>query len=114
MSLRSEQDGRIRRITLASPATKNRLDAELASKLLSALRDSFSDPATGVVLLEAEGPVFCAGYDLLRPPTADVFRFAEEANKPVVISVAGSVFSAGVHWWRTRMSFSQRRARISG
>ena len=40
MSLRVEQDGRVRRLTLAAPARRNMLDAALAAQLLNELRDA--------------------------------------------------------------------------
>jgi enoyl-CoA hydratase/carnithine racemase len=63
MNLRIEQDGRLRRITLAAPEKRNLLDAELCRDLLRDLRDAATDEGTGAILIEADGQVFCSGVE---------------------------------------------------
>ena len=67
MNLRIEQDGRVRRLTLAAPPRRNILDAELAVEFLKELRDAQAHPDTGAILVDAEGPVFCGGLDFAQP-----------------------------------------------
>jgi len=67
MSLRVEQDGRVRRLTLAAPARRNILDAALASLLLNEIRDAQGHVETGAILIDAEGQVFCGGMDFAHP-----------------------------------------------
>ena len=62
MNLRVEQDGRVRRLTLAAPARRNVLDAALAVNLLNELRDAQADPDTGAILIDAEGPVSAVAW----------------------------------------------------
>jgi enoyl-CoA hydratase/carnithine racemase len=100
MNLRIEQDGRVRRLTLAAPARRNILDAALAVQLLNELRDAFAHADTGAVLLDAEGPVFCGGLDFAEAVPDEVFTFgrpeSDQASKPIVMAMQGVAISAGV------------------
>jgi enoyl-CoA hydratase/carnithine racemase len=96
MSLRFEQDGRVRRITLAAPARRNTIDQALAREFLAELAHAASDPATGAILLDAEGPVFCAGADSLPDLPDDFFTFGRLLEKPIVVAVHGVAVSAGL------------------
>ncbi len=96
MNLRIEQDRRVRRITLAAPATRNVLDAAMAAELLRELADAERDPATGAILLDAEGPVFCGGMDFTTPVPDEIFTFGRTATKPIVAAVQGVAISAGL------------------
>lgn len=96
MNLRIEQDGRVRRLTLAAPARRNMLDAGLAAALLSELRDAQEHPDTGAILVDAEGPVFCGGMDFSEPLPEGIFTFGRQASKPVVVAMQGVAISAGV------------------
>lgn len=60
-ALKIDQDGRLLRVTLARPERHNAFDAALIAELTEA----FSDVGdAGAVLLEGEGPSFCAGADV--------------------------------------------------
>ena len=96
MSLRVEQDGRVRRLTLAVPARRNVLDAALATQLLKELRDAQAHADTGAILLDADGPVFCGGLDFAEPVPNEVFTFGQHASKPIVAAMQGVAISAGV------------------
>lgn len=96
MNLRVEQDGRVRRLTLAAPARRNVLDAALSSQLLRELRDAQADSDTGAILVDAEGPVFCGGVDFAEPLPEGIFTFGQNASKPIVAAVQGVAVSAGV------------------
>ena len=59
--LRIDEDGPVRRITLARPQQRNAFDAAL----IAALHDAFADVGDArVVVLAGEGPSFCAGADV--------------------------------------------------
>ena len=73
MNLRIEQDGRVRRLTLAAPGRRNLLDVSLGSELLQELRDAQADAGTGAILIDAEGPIFCGGLDFAQPPPDEMF-----------------------------------------
>jgi len=96
MSLRVEQDGRVRRLTLAAPARRNVLDSALSVQLLNELRDAQAHPGTGAILIDAEGPVFCGGVDFAEPLPDEIFTFGRQASKPIVAAVQGVAVSAGV------------------
>lgn len=96
MSLRVEQDGRVRRLTLAAPARRNILDAALAAQFLNELRDAQADPGAGAILVDAEGPIFCGGMEFTEPLPEEIFSFGRQAAKPMVAAVAGVSISAGV------------------
>ena len=96
MSLRVEQDGRVRRLTLAAPARRNILDAVLASQLLNELRDAHAHAETGAILVDAEGPVFCGGLDFAEDLPEEIFKFGRDGLKPIVAAVQGVAVSAGV------------------
>jgi enoyl-CoA hydratase/carnithine racemase len=94
MSLRIEQDGRLRRIALAAPEKRNVLDVAMCAALLDELRDAAADENTGAILLEADGPVFCGGSD----PAAgeELYVIGRHIRKPVVAAVQGVVVAGGI------------------
>ncbi len=96
MSLRIEQDRRLRRIALAAPERRNVLDATLADNLLREIADAEQDSATGAILLEADGPMFCGGLDPAAPPPPELFSIGRRAAKPIVAAVCGATLSAGL------------------
>lgn len=63
-TLRTEVDRGVARITLTRATEYNTITPTLREELDAALRAADADPAARVVLLDAEGPAFCAGYGL--------------------------------------------------
>jgi enoyl-CoA hydratase len=59
-----QQHGAVATVTLRRPARRNRLADDDLDALRAAFEAAVSDPATRVLVLAAEGPVFSAGYDL--------------------------------------------------
>lgn len=57
-------DGPIARITLNRPGVRNAFNEELVARLSEAARALARTRAARVVVLQGEGPVFCAGADL--------------------------------------------------
>jgi len=96
MNLRVEQDGRVRRLTLAAAANRNILTAALAQQLLNELRDAQAHADTGAILVDAEGPVFCGGLDFAEQVPDGIFTFGPLATKPIVMAMQGVAISAGV------------------
>lgn len=96
MNLRIEQDGRVRRLTLAAPARRNVLDAAFAAELLQELADAQAQPGTGAILIDAEGPIFCGGLDFAQPPPGQIFTFGRNSAKPIVLAMQGVAVSAGL------------------
>jgi enoyl-CoA hydratase/carnithine racemase len=95
MSLRIEQDGRLRRITLAAPEKRNLLDAAACDALLQELRDAAADPATGAILIDADGQVFCAGV-LECESASELFTIGGRITKPIVVAVQGVAISGAL------------------
>ena len=58
------------RITLNQPKRRNPLTARLLEELVDALWEADDDRSVHCVILRANGPAFCAGYDLA-PPRVD-------------------------------------------
>jgi enoyl-CoA hydratase len=56
---------RIARITLATPHNRNALSLAMRAELVQALKRAERDDEVSVVLIDADGPVFCSGYDLV-------------------------------------------------
>ena len=60
-ALKVVRDGHVLRVTLAKPERRNAFDAALIAELI----DAFADVGDArAVLLEGEGPAFCAGADV--------------------------------------------------
>src|SRR5580658_209960 len=93
MNLRIEQDGRLCRIALASPEDRNILDAAACRDLLRELKDAAADDATGAILIEADGQIFCAGADC---ETAELFSVGRTILKPLIAAVQGVALSGGL------------------
>lgn len=65
MILTTEQQGRVRILTLNRPESMNALSSELAQALLKAIRDAEADQGTRSVVIAGSGDkAFCAGADL--------------------------------------------------
>jgi enoyl-CoA hydratase/carnithine racemase len=95
MSLRIEQDGRLRRITLAAPEKRNLLDAAACDALLQELRDAAADPATGAILIDADGQVFCSGV-LECESASELFTIGGRITKPMIVAVQGVAISGAL------------------
>ena len=63
-SLRIDDDGRIRALTLNRPEALNAFNEDLFHATSVALRDAATDPEVAVVLLTGAGRAFSAGNDL--------------------------------------------------
>ena len=94
MTLRIEQDGRLCRIALAKPEKRNILDATACRDLLHELKDAAADSATGAILIEADGPVFCAGTEC--DGDVELFTIGRVIAKPIVAAVQGVAISGGL------------------
>jgi len=94
MSLRTAQEGRLLRITLASPQTRNLLDAGLCEALLRELSQAQANENVGGILLDAEGPVFCSGIDA--EAGGELFSIRQRLSKPLVAAVRGVALSGGL------------------
>ncbi|MBK18071.1 MAG: enoyl-CoA hydratase [Rhodospirillaceae bacterium] len=83
--LLKKRNGAIERLTLNRPEKRNALNSELVTELNKALEAAEADEEARVILLAANGSVFCAGAD-----------FKEFADQPDDTSAASSSRSAGM------------------
>ncbi|HVM18899.1 MAG TPA: enoyl-CoA hydratase-related protein [Egibacteraceae bacterium] len=63
-AVRVSDEGAVRRLTLCRPEAYNTITPQLRDELGQALDHAQADPGVRVILLDAEGPAFCAGYGL--------------------------------------------------
>ena len=63
-AVRVTSDEGVRRLTLCRPDAYNTITPQLRDELSAALDDAQLDRSVKVILLDAEGPAFCAGYGL--------------------------------------------------
>jgi enoyl-CoA hydratase/carnithine racemase len=99
-----EQDGPVRTVTLTRPEKRNALDTEMLDALYATFTETPA-PADRVIVLRAEGSVFCAGIDLaerLRKPNTEgaspverVFHAMEMNPLPIVAVVQGAAIAGG-------------------
>jgi len=104
-SLLRRRDKRLLRLTLNRPGKRNALNVALCSEIVEAVREAGEDSGIGAILLDAEGPAFCAGMDLeesLLPDAAGrtavherLFTMGAEARKPIVAAVHGAALAGG-------------------
>lgn len=63
-AIRISDEGAVRRLTLCRPEAYNTITPTLRDELGAALDSAYADRSVRVILLDAEGPAFCAGYGL--------------------------------------------------
>ena len=79
----------VRVCTLNRPSKRNALSIELAGRLADAV-DSANQPGRRVLVLGAQGPVFCAGLDLAEAGDASKSHASARALARVYLSLASS------------------------
>lgn len=99
------------RVTLNRPDSLNAVDFAMGARWRDVAREVTADPQVGAVLLDAAGPAFCAGGDVVAMATgggsgADLAEMAGIINegilafassaKPVVAAVGGAVAGGGL------------------
>jgi enoyl-CoA hydratase/carnithine racemase len=106
-NIRSERDGVVATITMSRPERRNALSFEHINELIDALGTVAASDAR-VVILAAEGPVFCAGHDYgdmverdldgfraLFARCAEMMTLVQSIPQPVVAAVQGLATGAG-------------------
>ena len=101
--LLSGREGRLSRLRLNRPEVRNALSRELCSALIEQISKANEDPSIGAILLEGEGPVFCAGMDLkedlrdnLGTLHAELFSLGARLTKPMLAAVQGAAIAGGL------------------
>lgn len=103
-----EQHGGIVRLTLNRPGKRNSLSQSLVAELHSTIERVAGDPTARVVVIGANGNVFCAGHDLnemtgrtedeyreLFSACAAVMQGLRRLPQPVIARVQGMATAAG-------------------
>jgi enoyl-CoA hydratase/carnithine racemase len=101
-------DGAIAQVTLDRPEVRNALNLSMCVGLQKAFRELDDDAEVRVILLQANGPVFCAGADLKERQGRDeiwvrrrrlaafaAYETIERCSKPVVAVLDGPVVGSG-------------------
>ncbi len=102
-------DGAVARLSLNDPGRANALSEVMIEALARSLADLAADPAVRVIVLGAEGRIFCAGHDLAelrdgRDAAAHEALFVRcsalmqaivACPKPVIARVQGAAVAAG-------------------
>jgi enoyl-CoA hydratase/carnithine racemase len=99
MLIEIRQDTRVRRITLNRPEKRNALSVELCSQLAEAFDSADADPSVGAIVLNANGPAFCAGMDLKETSDAGIherlFTTIRRVRTPIIAAVHGAALAGG-------------------
>ena len=98
-------------MTFNRPAFLNAMDFEMGRRWRDVAHEVTSDDSVGAVILDAAGPAFCAGGDVLAMATSgatgadvtaaahtihDGIRTFVESSKPIVAAVQGAVAGGGL------------------
>ena len=104
-------EGGLARVTFNRPAFLNAMDFEMGERWREVARTVTADPAVGAVILDAVGPAFCAGGDVIAMATSGAtgdqvtatahiihegIRTFVESDKPIVAAVQGAVAGGGL------------------
>jgi enoyl-CoA hydratase/carnithine racemase len=99
------QQGRVLRITLNRPEKRNALNLDLCHELVETFDRADTDHSIGAIVLDANGPSFCAGMDLQETFEADQVRLAaihdrlfttiHRVRTPVIAAVHGAALAGG-------------------
>lgn len=109
--VRLTTDHGLARITLDRPRRLNAIDRDAARAFTEAVLSAVADPGTGAILIDATGPAFCAGGDVIAMASgaidADgIAELARELNRgllalleapiPVVAAAHGTTAGGGL------------------
>ena len=99
------------RVTFNRPASLNAMDFEMGGRWRDIAHEITTDDSIGAVILDAAGPAFCAGGDVLAMGTSgatgadvtaaahvihDGIRTFVHSDKPIVAAVQGAVAGGGL------------------
>lgn len=105
-AVHTEKRGHISVITLARPDKKNAINRAMRYELQSALQHAKTDNDIWLILITAQGDVFCSGKDLfekIAPEDDDgsvmsndeLYSFLRNIHKPVICALNGPCFAQG-------------------
>lgn len=105
------RDGALARLTFNRPASLNAMGFEMGARWRDLAHEITADETVGAVLLDANGPAFCAGGDVVEMATSgatgaqvtdaartihDGIRTFAESALPIVAAVQGAVAGGGL------------------
>ena len=103
--LELSQEWRVLRITLNRPEKRNALNLELCRQLVEAFEKADNDRYIGAIVLNANGPAFCAGMDLKETIDVDqvqlagiherLFTTIHRTRTPIIAAVHGAALAGG-------------------
>lgn len=109
-SLTYEKRDRVAYVTFSRPERRNALDTSVCSELIDAMQTAEADREVLVVVLGAEGKVFCAGQNLKFTLSSDPEAYEEyrstnrrmrdtiqKLHKPVIARVQGDAIGGGTY-----------------
>ncbi|WP_067889561.1 enoyl-CoA hydratase/isomerase family protein [Nocardia vaccinii] len=113
--LRSDHDGAVLRLTLDRADRRNAIDDVMLDALIGHLSDAGTDESVRVICIDAQGPDFCAGADLIarnargeRKPRVGTIqrRLPNKANRLVPLMTQTQVpIVAVVRGWAAGLGF---------
>ncbi|GAB3603551.1 enoyl-CoA hydratase/isomerase family protein [Microbacterium aureliae] len=110
-SILVSREGALARVTFNRPASLNAMGFEMGGRWRDVARELVADDSVGAILLDAAGPAFCAGGDVVEMATSqaagrdvteaartihDGIRAFVESDKPIVAAVQGAVAGGGL------------------
>ncbi|RZI93840.1 MAG: enoyl-CoA hydratase/isomerase family protein [Microbacterium sp.] len=110
-SILYRREGGIARLTFNRPASLNAMGFEMGQRWRDLAHEVTADPTVGAIILDANGPAFCAGGDVVEMATSgaagadvtaaahtihDGIRTFVESDKPMVAAVQGAVAGGGL------------------
>lgn len=105
------REGALARLTFNRPASLNAMGFEMGARWRDLAHEVTADPSIGAVLIDANGPAFCAGGDVVEMATSgatgqdvtdaartihDGIRAFVGSDKPIVAAVHGAVAGGGL------------------
>jgi enoyl-CoA hydratase/carnithine racemase len=101
MFIKSKKEGHRFYITLSRPKKRNAFTPSMIKEIESAIHEANTDEEVKVVILNAEGPVFCAGMDLkafnedASAGNTSLGEVMSQLIKPSIAVVEGPVYAGG-------------------
>lgn len=104
-------DGGLARVTFNRPAFLNAMDFEMGTRWRDVAHELTTDASVGAILIDAAGPAFCAGGDVIAMGSSgaggsavtgmahtihDGIRTFVESSIPIVAAVQGAVAGGGL------------------
>ncbi|HEX4278091.1 MAG TPA: enoyl-CoA hydratase-related protein [Bryobacteraceae bacterium] len=103
--LEATQHGRVLQITLNRPEKRNALNLQLCTELVEAFDHADTNHTVGAIVINANGPAFCAGMDLKETLDADqvqlaaiherLFTTIHRVRTPIITAVQGAALAGG-------------------